>query len=121
MNPILLVVMGGALGSLGRFGVGLLCAKLFGADYPWGTLSVNIIGGFAMGMVFAYFADNRPMTLLLATGVLGGFTTFSAFSLETVRMIERGAIPLALGYVAASVVFACMAVWAGLSVGRALQ
>ncbi len=118
MQGFLLVGLGGAVGAMARYGVGLIALRLMGPNFPWGTLTVNIIGGLAMGAVFALHADKRDLTLLLATGVLGGFTTFSAFSLETVRMMERGATMTAIAYVIASVVLSCAAVMAGMALAK---
>jgi CrcB protein len=118
MQGVLLVGLGGALGAIARYGIGLLALRLFGAGFPWGTLVVNVIGGLAMGVVFTLYHDKRDLSLLLATGVLGGFTTFSAFSLETVRMMERGAFVTAISYVIASVVLSCAALMIGVALTR---
>jgi CrcB protein len=118
MNAALLVAGGGALGALARYGMGLLGLRLFGPDFPWGTFAVNVIGGVAMGVVFTFFGDRRDMTLLLATGVLGGFTTFSSFSLEVVRMLERGSFATAALYAGGSVVLACAGVYLGMLAAR---
>lgn len=125
MNPahLLLVAAGGALGSVGRHLVNVLAAKVAGPGYPWGTLGVNIVGSFAMGLVIAVLAlrleGSTSLRLFLATGVLGGFTTFSAFSLDTVALWERGEGIAAVGYVAATVVLSLTALVAGLTLARA--
>jgi CrcB protein len=111
----LLVMMGGALGAAARYHMGGVFGR--GAAFPWGTLAVNILGGMLMGVLVAR-RPSESMRLLLGVGVLGGFTTFSAFSLETVSLLEGGAAALAFAYVAASVLGACLALWIGLSVGR---
>ena len=114
MREFLLVALGGALGASGRFGVNLL-APWSGVGMPWATLVVNVVGGAAMGALFAVASENRPLMLLLGVGVLGGFTTFSAFSMETVRLIERGDMGAAGVYVALSVtlsIAATQAAWA---------
>jgi len=121
MQPIFLVAAGGAIGAAARYGVGTAALRLFGPGFPWGTLAVNLVGGFAMGVLAGTIpADARgsSLRLLLAVGVLGGFTTFSAFSLEVVLMLERGEIGPALLYVAASVIGAVLLLWAGLNVAR---
>ncbi len=118
MTQILFVALGGALGSLARYGVGLAAARWFGLAFPWGTLAVNVIGGFAMGVLAARTGPNdEALRLLLGVGLLGGFTTFSAFSLETVRLLEQSPAQGAL-YVAASLVLSVGACWAGLVLGR---
>jgi len=111
----LLVMLGGAVGAAARYHLGGVVGR--GSVFPWGTLAVNILGGVLMGLLIAR-GPGEPARLVLGVGVLGGFTTFSAFSLETVTLIERGAAGPALGYVAASVIGACLALWAGLSLGR---
>ena len=110
----LIVSMGGAIGALLRFVVGKQVA------FPFGTLSVNIIGSFLMGLGFVYLAsrfDGR-LTLLLMTGVLGGFTTFSAFSLDAYRLYEAGRSMFALGYVGVSVIGSLAAVLLGVQIMR---
>jgi CrcB protein len=119
MTKVLLVALGGALGSVARYGVGVLAARLFGLGFPWGTLIVNIVGGLAMGMLIVRIGpEDETLRLLLGVGVLGGFTTFSAFSLESLRLMEQGPAPAAL-YIAASLVLSIGACWLGYSLGRA--
>ena len=97
MMQIGLVALGGALGSLARYGVGLAAARWLGLGFPWGTLTVNIIGGLAMGLLAARTGPgDEALRLLLGVGLLGGFTTFSAFSLETVRLLEQAPVHGAL-------------------------
>ncbi len=118
MMNVLLVAVGGAVGAVARYGVGLGAARLFGLAFPWGTLAVNIVGGLAMGLLAAKTApEQEALRLELGVGVLGGFTTFSAFSLETVRLMEHQP-GLAMLYAAASVVLSVGACWVGLSLGR---
>jgi CrcB protein len=123
LSPLLLVALGGAVGACARYLVGRWSLGAFGPDLPLGTLLVNILGGLAMGLLAGWLA--RPgsgaehMRLLLGVGVLGGFTTFSAFSLEVVTMLERGDALWALGYALASVTGAVLAVFAGLWLARA--
>lgn len=122
MYPTLLVMTGGAIGAAARFHLGGFAARALGAGFPAGTLIANVSGGLAMGLLAALLARSgggEAWRLLLGVGVLGGFTTFSAFSLETVAMIERGQAGLALLYVAASVLGALGALAIGLWIGRA--
>lgn len=124
VSATLLVAAGGALGAAARFWVGRLALHQFGPGWPWGTLGVNVAGGFLMGALVAYGAVRGGLgqgaLLFLATGVLGGFTTFSAFSLETMGMIERGSWAQAGLYALVSVVGAVAALAAGMASGRSL-
>ncbi|GBF58485.1 putative fluoride ion transporter CrcB [Candidatus Phycosocius bacilliformis] len=120
-----LVFLGGGLGALGRWLFGLLAARLLGTAWPWGTLGVNVIGGFAMGLTMAILlrggslgVTSENWRLFLATGILGGFTTFSAFSLESARMIEAGHWGQAGLYAMASVCLSVLALFAGMALGR---
>ncbi len=94
MNMALAILIGGGLGALGRYGVGLLALRFFGATFPYGTLAVNVVGSIIMGVLIELMALRwNPMPELrgfLLVGLLGGFTTFSGFSMETVLMLERG-------------------------------
>ena len=118
MQSVLLVALGGAVGSVARYGVGVAAARWFGLAFPWGTLAVNVLGGLAMGWLAARVAPgNESLRLLIGTGLLGGFTTFSAFSLETARLMEQQP-GLAALYAAASVVLSVGACWMGLELGR---
>ncbi|HEY0290936.1 MAG TPA: fluoride efflux transporter CrcB [Hansschlegelia sp.] len=123
MIPVLLVALGGALGSVARYLVNVCATRMFGLGFPWGTLTVNVVGGFVMGLLAALLAlkgGSQELRVFLLTGVLGGFTTFSAFSLDTVTLWERGEIGLAGAYVAASFSLSICALVAGLALGRAL-
>jgi fluoride exporter len=124
MNHMLLVAIGGALGSVCRYLVGLWALRQFGPNFPWGTLTVNVAGSFAIGLLAELIVrryDASPeMRLLLITGVLGGFTTFSAFSLDVITLFERGAALAGATYVLASVAISLGAVFAGLALGRAM-
>ncbi|SDG67084.1 fluoride efflux transporter CrcB [Alloyangia pacifica] len=117
---VLQVALGGALGASGRYLTGLAMSRLLGKGFPWGTLTVNILGSFAMGVIVVLLANtagNRFAPFLM-TGVLGGFTTFSAFSLDFATLYERGDIAQAGLYVAVSVAVSLAALFAGLSVTR---
>jgi CrcB protein len=123
MEKILLVFVGGGLGSLARYGVGLGAMRVMGPGLPWGTFTVNVVGGLAMGCLVGVLAlrggaDQERWRVLLAVGVLGGFTTFSSFSLETALMIERKAYGLAAAYVCGSVCLAIGALFLGLLAAR---
>lgn len=124
MTHILLVAAGGALGSVLRYLVGLWTLRSFGPLFPWGTLTVNITGSFLIG-VFAEviarkFGASAEMRVFLITGILGGYTTFSAFSLDAITLFERGEPVTALIYVASSVLLSALAVFAGLALMRAI-
>ncbi|MES2097727.1 MAG: fluoride efflux transporter CrcB [Pseudomonadota bacterium] len=119
----LLVMAGGALGSAARYLVGRLALASLGPNYPWGTLAVNLIGGFLMGLLAGALArsgGSEHTRLLVGVGVLGGFTTFSAFSLDTALMIERGDWGVAIAYALVSVVGSILALFAGLYLVRAV-
>lgn len=119
----LLVFLGGGLGAMARHGVNLLAPRVAGTAFPWGTLAINVAGSLLMGLVVGWFAlrggTASGARLFLATGVLGGFTTFSAFSLEAVQLQQRGDLGQAALYVAGSVLLAIAALFAGLSLARA--
>ena len=124
-NPYFLVFVGGGLGSVLRFATYHAARLWLPPSFPWGTLVVNILGGLAVGAVAGWFlsrslggADSTP--LFLMTGLLGGFTTFSAFSLDAVLLWQRGDPGAAVAYVAASVLLAIGGVVAGLSGMRAI-
>lgn len=121
MTNILLVMAGGAVGAGLRHLFGRWSLAAFGPGFPWGTLGVNLIGGLAMGVLAGWLVrggGSEATRLLLGVGVLGGFTTFSAFSLDVVVMIERGALATAFAYIAASVAGAVLALFAGLALVR---
>ncbi|EBA10222.1 CrcB-like protein [Sagittula stellata E-37] len=122
MTSLLQVALGGALGASARYMTGLGMARLMGKAFPWGTLTVNIVGSFAMGVlvvVLAHLGGNRFAPFLMI-GVLGGFTTFSAFSLDAVTLYERGQLGIAALYVGASVIVSIAALFAGLLLARSM-
>jgi CrcB protein len=124
MFQALLVAVGGAIGSLLRYYVGLGSLRLMGPGFPWGTLVVNVAGCFIIGvfaeMIARRFNASVELRLLLITGFLGGFTTFSAFSLDAISLFERGEVFAGGIYIAASVGLSMMAVMAGLGLMRVL-
>jgi len=117
-----LVALGGALGSSLRYLVGLAFVKAMPLGFPMGVLSVNILGSFAMGL-FVVFAHQKGLSvanLFVMTGLLGGFTTFSAFSLEAVTLMERGHLGQAALYVGLSVALSILGLMAGLAIARGI-
>jgi CrcB protein len=126
MQSYLLVFLGAGIGGALRHAVNLAAARLLGTGFPWGTLTVNVVGGFAMGVLIEWLALRagagwtQHVRLFVATGVLGGFTTFSAFSLDAVLLWERGEGAYAIIYVVASIVLAVGGLAGGLSLVRVL-
>lgn len=117
--PYIIVFLGAGLGGALRHGVNVAAARLFGYGFPLGTLIVNVAGSFLMGVLAGYFAFrpglSQHMRLFLTTGILGGFTTFSAFSLDAALLIERHSYALAAGYVVGSVGVSIAALFLGLA------
>lgn len=124
MLQILLVAIGGALGSIGRYLAGVHITRLMGAGFPYGTLTVNIVGSFLIGLLVELLArrfnGSMDLRLFLVVGFLGGFTTFSSFSLDALALFERGASLSAAAYIFASLILSLAAVFAGLLLGRSL-
>lgn len=124
MIQALLVAVGGAIGSLLRYYVGQWALRLMGPAFPWGTLAVNVVGCFVIGvfaeLIARKFNASVDLRLLLITGFLGGFTTFSAFSLDAISLFERGEAVAGGVYIIASVGLSMAAVITGLAVMRAL-
>jgi len=120
----LIVFVGAGIGGALRHGINVFAARIAGMDFPYGTLAINVLGSFAIGVIAEYFALKADLPqqwrLFLTTGILGGFTTFSAFSLETALLYERNQLGAAAIYVIASVVLAIGGAFAGLAVVRAL-
>lgn len=119
MNQWMLIAIAGALGALCRFG---LVNLVGGRHFPWGTLTVNVVGSCLMGIAYIYIVEKnilppeyKPMFM---TGFLGAFTTFSAFSLESWELFDRGEPLLALGYIAASVILCIAALFLGVVAAR---
>lgn len=122
ISTIAAIATGGALGAVLRYGVNVTALKLFGDGFPWGTLMVNVLGSFAMGILIAVFAHywqpSHAVKVFLVTGLLGAFTTFSAFSLDVSVLWERGAVMPAAGYVMSSVVLSVGALFLALALMR---
>lgn len=125
MKHLLLVMLGGGLGAGMRHLVGMASLRLLGFGFPYGTLTVNIAGSFAMGLFISWLAarssGDEAIRYLVATGFLGGFTTFSAFSLDVATLWERGQIALAAGYIAISLSGSILALFAGLWIIRTVH
>jgi CrcB protein len=120
----LLVFIGGGLGSALRHTVNVICPKLFGAHFPYHTFIINITGSTIMGLIAGYLAfkgdAGQSWRLFVMTGILGGYTTFSAFSLDAAVLYERGEIGLAAFYVLGSVILSILGLFAGLALIRSL-
>jgi len=122
MSGFLPVMIGGAIGAGARHAVGLAGLRLFGPGFPWWTLAVNLLGGLAMGLLIGTLArsgGSEGWRLFAGVGVLGGFTTFSAFGLESWTMVARGAWAPAFAYVVVSVCGAILLTGLGLWLTRA--
>jgi len=125
MQTLFLVAAGGATGAVARYLLGVQAMRSLGGAWPYGTFAANVLGGFLMGVVAGVLAlrggaDQEKWRVLLGVGVLGGFTTFSAYSLEVALMIERRAYGQATAYSLGSVVLSVLALFAGLILMRRL-
>lgn len=123
MSKLVFVFLGGGVGSVARYLVGVQALRALGMRWPYGTFTVNLVGGLLMGLLVGFLAhrggaDQEKWRVLFGVGVLGGFTTFSSFSLETALMIERRAYGDAAAYIAASVVLAISFLFVGLMISR---
>lgn len=122
MSALLAVALGGALGAAGRWLAMGAFDQWFGVDFPWGTLAVNVAGSFAMGALVEAamhgWSPGPELRAALTAGVLGGFTTFSAFALDIVSLVDRGAVFAAGGYAMASVVFSVVGLIGGIGAAR---
>lgn len=119
----LLVALGGGLGAVARHGLGHASLKAFGPGFPIGTMAANVLGGFLMGLLVGWLATKdggQNLRLFLGVGLLGGFTTFSAFSLDAMQMIERGAWGTASLYIGGSVILSIAALALGLMMARGM-
>lgn len=121
---ILAIAGGGALGALGRFWMSIGVYRLLGRDFPWGTLTVNALGSFLMGLLYVLFierlATGPELRSAVLVGFLGAFTTFSTFSMETLTLIETGYLGKALANMGASVLLCVLVCWLGVLLGRSL-
>jgi CrcB protein len=126
MTPALLVFVGGGLGAVARYALTLAAARAFGPQFPWGTFGVNVSGSLLMGLVAGFFVVRAGLPaaddvrLFLTTGVLGGFTTFSAFSLDTIMLWERGGMGALMLYVFGSVVLSIAALFIGYALAKGI-
>ncbi|MCA3555183.1 fluoride efflux transporter CrcB [Aestuariivirga sp.] len=124
MPVVFWVALGGAIGSAARYGVNVWSGRMFGTEFPWQTLIVNTLGCFVMGVLAEMMAlklnAGQETRAFLTTGILGGFTTFSAFSLDVAYLVERKQVMAAGGYAIASVAIPLLAVFAGINLVRTL-
>ncbi len=123
MQAYLLVGLGGAFGAMSRYGLGLFVGRFHNGPFPLATFGVNVIGSLIMGLLIGYLAKATPalqpeIRLLVAVGALGGFTTFSSFSLDVVTLIERGNLAVAALYAIASLIIGVLALFLGLWIAR---
>jgi CrcB protein len=122
MSQVIAIAVGGAFGSVLRYGLSTWVHTLVGRGFPYGTLAVNVLGCLAMGFLFVLLVERMGESVLwragLLIGVLGGFTTFSTFSIETFNLIEQGAMAKAAGNMAASLVLCVGATWLGVILAR---
>lgn len=122
MNQYLAIAVGGAIGSVLRYWVSTNTHVLFGRDFPYGTLTVNVIGSLLIGILFVLFSDRWELETVIRSalliGLLGAFTTFSTFSIETLNLIEEGAYTKAIANILISVSSCLFAAWLGVIIGR---
>ncbi len=127
MQALLIVFLGAGLGGALRHLINVAGPNLWGLDFPWSTAIINVTGSLAMGLLIGWLAFKsdgswpQSVRLFLATGVLGGYTTFSTFSLEAITLIQRGQAGAALGYVGGSVALGLGGLWAGLAIMRSFS
>ncbi len=126
MNSMVMIFIGAGIGGVLRNAVNMLAMRLFGMHFPIGTMAINIVGSFVIGLVAGWltfraeWAWSYHARIFIITGILGGFTTFSSFSLDTALLVERGEMGLAALYVGGSVALSLVAVFGGLTIMRAL-
>jgi len=124
IRTLALIAVGGALGALARYGTVRLCTAWCGHAWPWGTFAVNVVGSFAIGVLYVVVSARAPAAVeiwraILMVGFLGALTTFSAFSLDTLLLLEQGHGARAVVYVVASVAACLLACWGGIALARA--
>ena len=126
MTSALLVFVGGGFGAVARYGLSLLATRALGPDFPWGTFGINVLGSLVMGLLAGFFVTHDPASewnstrLFLMTGILGGFTTFSAFSLDTLVLWDRGELLPFAFYVLGSVMISIIALFLGFGITKGL-
>lgn len=124
MRELLVIMVGGATGALSRFWLANWVYAWLGRDFPWGTLVVNVLGSFTMGLLYVILLERGPLSVewraLLLVGFLGAFTTFSSFSIETLVLIEQGYLARAFANIWLSVLACLVTCWLGLLLGRML-
>ncbi|MFV1993328.1 MAG: fluoride efflux transporter CrcB [Acidiferrobacterales bacterium] len=122
MNQFLAIAAGGAIGSVLRYWVSINTHAIFGRDFPYGTLTVNVIGSLLMGLLFVLFVERWEIETVIRSailiGLLGAFTTFSTFSIETLNLVEDGSYAKALVNILVSVSASLAAAWLGIIIGR---
>ena len=125
MMEILSVAVGGALGAVCRYLLGNFISRMSGSALPWGTFAINIIGCFCMGLLMTLIVERGLLPsvwrLFLCVGLLGGFTTFSSFSLEVLKLFESGRLNEAFAYLLCSILGGVLAVWGGFALARLSQ
>lgn len=119
----LIIAVGGGIGAMARFGVVTWINRFHGSAFPWGTFAVNVVGSFIMGLAFVFFTIKYPhipgsARSFVMVGLLGAFTTFSSFSLESLSLLQQHYFTIAVSYMAASVLVCVIAVTAGYSLGK---
>lgn len=126
MARLLIVCLGGFLGTGARYGLNGWVAHRFGETFPWGTMTVNVLGSFVVGVLFFLSGTDSPVVLsatmrqFLLAGILGGFTTFSSFSIQTLYLVKDGEVAAAVGNVVGSVLAGLLAAWAGDALARSI-
>lgn len=122
IKAMLLVGLGGGVGSMFRYSISVLFNKFSTTLFPWPTFIVNVLGSFLMGLLISYFGRSLIVSpnlkLLLVAGFCGGFTTFSTFSIEGLNLLNSGNTTIAITYILGSIFFGLIAVWLGVTIGK---